>query len=113
MSVPDSDAGIETTGHHSLTVERNGINLTEVAGESMQASTFRNTPNFGGSVIASRNNNVSLDFQAPHTGLVANQDVLTYTLSDIPHSQVRISRAGYGSIRIRHLETPYSRVVTT
>lgn len=52
MSVPYSDAGIKTPGHHSLAVEGNGINLTEVAGESVKALTFGNTPNLGGSVIA-------------------------------------------------------------
>lgn len=103
MSVPYSDAGIKTTGHHSLAVKRNGIDLAKVTSESMQASTFGNTPNLGGSVIASRHNNVSLDFQASNTGLVTNQDVPTYTLPDIPHSQVSISRARNGSVCVRHL----------
>lgn len=107
MSIPDSDTSIETTGYNSLTIERNSINLTEVTGESVQASAFRDAPNFGCCVIASGYDDVPLDLQAPHTSLVANQDVLAYTLSDIPHPQGSIPRAGNRNVGIRHLKAAY------
>lgn len=102
-SVPDSDAGIQASRCYPEAVESNGIDLAVVTLESMETAPFRDTPNPSCSIVAARNDNISLDFEAADTSLVPNKDVAADACPDVPHSEGGISRARNRRVGIRHL----------
>lgn len=62
MSIPDADAGVETSGNNSVTIECYGIYLAEMTGKSVKTPAFGNTPYLGCRVVASGYYYVALDF---------------------------------------------------
>jgi hypothetical protein len=81
--------------------------------EGMEATTLRDTPNFGSSIVAARNHNITLDLQAADTGLVANKNLLANAGLDIPDPECCVPRSGDCSVRVRHLKAANCRGVTS
>jgi hypothetical protein len=91
--VPDPYAGIQTAGRYPVAVECNGIDLAVVSLKCMEASPFGDAPYSSGRVVATGNNNISLDFKATNTSLMPHKDVSAESGPDIPNPKSRISRA--------------------
>ena len=58
--VPYPDTSIQTAGRYSDTVKGNSIDLTEMTLQRAQALSCRDTPDFGGGVITSRNYQIAM-----------------------------------------------------
>ena len=102
--VPDSHTGVKAAGCYPVAIKCNGIDLAVVALKCMETSPFGNAPDPSCRVVATRNNNVSLDFEATNTSLMPHKDVPAKPCPDVPHPQSGISRSRYSRVRIRHFQ---------
>lgn len=62
IGVPDANLRIQTSRDNPAAVESNGVYLAEVAVERLETTPIREAPNLGRRVVATRDNNVALDF---------------------------------------------------
>jgi hypothetical protein len=58
-----------------------------MAGESAQAFALADAPDFGGCIIGTGHDQVTVDLKAADTGLVADEDVLAYAFLEIPNAK--------------------------
>ena len=94
-----------------MAVKGDGVDLAIMALEDMDAAPFGDAPYPCGGVVTAGNNNVAPYLEATDTSLMPDEDVSAVTGLDVPNPESRISRAGNGSSRIRHLQAPDCRRV--
>lgn len=74
MRVPYPDASVEAPRCDSLPIESYGVDLAEMALQRPQALSSRDAPDLGGRVIASGYNQIAVNFQTTHAGLMAHEN---------------------------------------
>lgn len=112
VRVPYPYAGVQTSRRDAFPVECDRVDLAEMARQSTLAAPFGNTPDAGRRVVTPRDDQITVDGETSHTGLVADQDILARARGQIPYPQRRVSRTGNRRVPIRHLQTTHSRRVT-
>lgn len=80
--------------------------------QGAQTFAFRDAPDSGSGVVTAGCDQISMDFDTPHTCLVAEQDVLAETSCNIPDSERRVSRSRDSRVGIAHFQTTHSRAVS-
>lgn len=61
LRVPDAHAGVQTTRRDPLAVERDRVDLAEVAGQRPQTAPLGDVPDLRGCVVAARDDEVAVD----------------------------------------------------
>lgn len=109
--VPYPHICIETSSNNSLAVKSNGINLTVVALQRLQASTLGDAPNPSKGIVATGYDNVIFDLETPYTRLVSNKNISAQAGFDVPYTERSIPRARDGGVFVCHFEAPNCRRV--
>lgn len=82
--VPNPDVRVKTARDDSLAIKGDGIDLAEMALQSLKAAAFRDAPYASKGIVATGYNNVTLNLKASNARLMANENVLAKTSPDIP-----------------------------
>ena len=111
MGIPDAHARIQAPGGNLLAIKSNGVNLTEMPGQCPQTLSTLDTPDLGCGIVATRDDEVAVDFETTDAGLMSVQNSLQLSGHEVPDAEGRITGAGYCCPGIRHLQAAYGRGV--
>ena len=109
--VPDSDAGVQATRHHSPTIEGDSVDLAEVSIKDSDAFAFADAPDSRRGVVTSGDDQVPANFHTADGCLMSHEHMLADAFLDVPYAQSGVAGSGDGSGRVGHLETAHGRRV--
>ena len=111
--IPYPDIGVQAACNHSLAVKGNGVDLTKMPLQCLQAAAFRYAPDTGECVVAAGNDNVAFDLETSHARLMADEYISTHARPYVPDPERRIARTRNGGVLICHFQTSDGRCVTS
>lgn len=87
MRIPYSDAGVQTARGDADSVERDGVDLAEVTLKGADQLAGGYAPDLRGGIVAPRDDEIAMNFQASDAGLMAHQNGSRGTRRDVPDAQ--------------------------
>lgn len=104
LRIPNPHTRIQTPRRNPLPIKRNRIDLAEMSMQDLKTLALAYTPYACLGIIGSGGNQITVDFEAPDGGLVANEDLFADSGPHVPDAEGGVPGAGDGGVGVGHAE---------